>query len=233
MRPTSWISNATRGAKPAASAAAATASRIVAPSWKTTNGSSRSSRSSIRLRPARRWAGGSTATSGSLASGLEREPLAPGGRQLRQQRDVERAGAEVVGEVGAETLANRQLDRRVRAVEAAQQRQQVERAGRLRDADREAAGEQAGQLLQLGAGGVQLRQHAAGAGDERLAGAGQRDAAGRPLDQRRPQLPLELADLLRQRRLRDVAAQRGAREVALVGERDEVAQLPQFHSESL
>ena len=46
-------------------------------------------------------------------------------------------------------------------------------------------------------------------------------------------LLLEPADLLGERGLGDVLARRRPREVLLVGERDEVAQLPNFHKLSL
>ena len=49
----------------------------------------------------------------------------------------------------------------------------------------------------------------------------------------RPDLLLEPADLLRERRLGDVLARRGPREVLLLSERDEVAQLSKFHKLSV
>ena len=48
-----------------------------------------------------------------------------------------------------------------------------------------------------------------------------------------PDLLLEPADLLGQRRLGDVLALGGAGEVALVGERDEVPELSQIHKQIL
>ena len=56
---------------------------------------------------------------------------------------------------------------------------------------------------------------------------------GGPLDQGEPDLLLEPADLLGERGLGDVLARRRPREVPLIGERDEVAQLPKFHKLSL
>jgi hypothetical protein len=47
---------------------------------------------------------------------------------------------------------------------------------------------------------------------------------GRAVQQRRAELVLELPDLAAQRGLRDVQARRGAREVALLGDRDEVGE---------
>ena len=55
------------------------------------------------------------------------------------------------------------------------------------------------------------------------------DAPARPDQQREPELVLERADLLAQRRLGDVQALGGAAEVQLLRDRDEVAKLAQFH----
>jgi hypothetical protein len=46
----------------------------------------------------------------------------------------------------------------------------------------------------------------------------------------RADLGLQAADLLGERRLGDVLARGGARQVPLVSERDELAQLPQIHA---
>ena len=64
------------------------------------------------------------------------------------------------------------------------------------------------QALQLRAGGLQLGQYPARAAARTLPGRGQRHLAGRALHQREPDLVLEPADLLGQRRLGDVLARR-------------------------
>ena len=94
-------------------------------------------------------------------------------------------------------------------------------------------GPDAGERLHLRAGGVDLGQDPASAGDKRPARLGDRDFARGPLDQGQAHLLLEPADLLRQRRLGDVLARRGPCEVLLVSERDEVAQLSKFHKLSV
>ena len=99
--------------------------------------------------------------------------------------------------------------------------------------DRQPPGLHAGERLQLGLRGVELGERAAGARDEQVAGLRHRDLARRALDERHAELGLEAADLLRQRRLRDVLAGGSAGEMALVGERDEVAQLAEIHALSL
>ena len=95
------------------------------------------------------------------------------------------------------------------------------------------SGPDAGERLHLRVGGIDLGQDPPGAGDERPARLGDRDLPGGPLDQGQSHLLLEPANLLRQRRLGYVLARRGAREVLLVGERDEVAQLAKLHKLSV
>ena len=69
--------------------------------------------------------------------------------------------------------------------------------------------------------------------EQRLAGGRELDAARGPVEERLPELGLEAADLLRERRLRDVQALGGAAEVPLLGHGDEVAQVPELHGSAL
>ena len=64
--------------------------------------------------------------------------------------------------------------------------------------------------------------------EERGAGLRQLDAARGPLQQLDAELLLEPGDRRAQRLLGDVQAARGACEVQLLGDRDEVAQLPEL-----
>ena len=64
-----------------------------------------------------------------------------------------------------------------------------------------------------------------------LAVGGQPVEALAALDDRDAQLLFELADAARERRLRDVAGLRGAREVLLPRERDQVLQLADVHAQ--
>jgi hypothetical protein len=73
-----------------------------------------------------------------------------------------------------------------------------------------------------------LREDRARLAQQHRADLGQLDAAGTALEQRNPELRLERADLLRERLLRDVQSPRGAGEVALLRDGDEVAQLAQL-----
>jgi hypothetical protein len=69
--------------------------------------------------------------------------------------------------------------------------------------------------------------------DEHLAGRRHPHAARRPLHQREPDLGLQPADLLRQRRLRDPQPPRRPGEVRFVGDHDEAAQVAEFHTRTL
>ena len=61
------------------------------------------------------------------------------------------------------------------------------------------------------------------------AGLGEGDAAVGAVEQPHAELGLELADLLADRRLRHVQALRGAAEMQLLRDRDEVPQVSQLH----
>jgi len=72
-------------------------------------------------------------------------------------------------------------------------------------------------------------QYGAGVRQESSARVGQADAAAKTVEEPRAQLLLEARNLLRQRRLRDVAMLGGAGETAGIGDGAEVAKLMQFH----
>ena len=76
---------------------------------------------------------------------------------------------------------------------------------------------------------VDRGQDLAAALEQHLAGGRELDAARGPVQQRLAELGLEAADLLRERRLRDVQALGGAAEVPLLGDGDEVAQVSELH----
>ena len=66
-------------------------------------------------------------------------------------------------------------------------------------------------------------------GEEQLAGLGRDDLLADAVEERLADLVLELADLVRERRLGDVHALGGAGEAEALGEGDEVAKMPQLH----
>jgi len=76
---------------------------------------------------------------------------------------------------------------------------------------------------------VDLAQCARRVGEEQLARLGRHHLAADALEERLADLLLELADLVRERRLGDVDVRRGAREAQAVGQGHEVAQVSQLH----
>jgi hypothetical protein len=73
----------------------------------------------------------------------------------------------------------------------------------------------------------------AGMGQERLTRAGEGHGAPIAVEERLPELTLEAPDLRADGRLGDRYAGRRARELSLLGDRDEVRELPQVHKDSL
>jgi len=164
---------------------------------------------------------------------LELEAVAVDAPGHGQEGDVELVRTQPLGQALARLLVHRELDLRVAPVVERQQQGQIERPERLHGSDRHPPRADARQLGELGFARVDLRERSARALDEDLPGLGERRPPRGAVDEREADLGLEPADLLRERGLRDVLTLGSAREVALVGERDEVAQLSQLHSESL
>jgi hypothetical protein len=79
----------------------------------------------------------------------------------------------------------------VSAAEAGEQPRHVEIAGGQQRADPDASTQDAAQLVDLLASGIDLRQDAAGARGDRLPRVGRRDAPAGALEQRRSELGLE------------------------------------------
>jgi len=77
-----------------------------------------------------------------------------------------------------------------------------------------------------GHGASRRVQRAARIGEESLARTREPDPARDALEQRHPQFPLEVADLLRQGGLRDAQPACGLRETVLLSDRHEVAKMP-------
>ena len=111
-------------------------------------------------------------------------------------------------------------------VEIGQQRRDVDAVRRHR-ADRDGAAHQLGELLDrdvdVGDGG----ERRPGVRQRGLAGGGQPHGATRPVQQRLSELAFQPLDLGADRRLRDVDALGRAGEVGLLGDGDEVLELPQ------
>ncbi len=78
-----------------------------------------------------------------------------------------------------------------------------------------------------------LLEHVPRDRQQRGPGRGERDVVGAAVEQLLPELVLEVLDPLAQRRGGHVQFPRGGGEVQLLGDRDEVAQVQQFHTHTL
>jgi len=174
----------------------------------------------------RRREGDEQAVVGELVVG-ERALLRHG---RADERGVEAPGRHRLGEGGRVALVDLQRDAGMGfAVAADEQRREAVRHGGAGEAD----GERAGGAL----GGLRAARHAARHGREHGArllgehGAALRElhAARQPAEEGVAQLALEVAHLLRQRRLLHAEGGGRAREVAVLGHGEEVAQVPEFH----
>jgi hypothetical protein len=122
-----------------------------------------------------------------------------------------------------------QVDQRIPAVERAEQAGQVEGADADHGADAQAAPQPGAGLLHDGLRAIQLREGGLRLGEERRAGRGERNGAGRPVEQGRAQVRLQRLDTGRHGRLHRLQPLRGAGEAQLLGDRDEVLQLTRLH----
>ena len=151
----------------------------------------------------------------------------------RQERQVERVVAQHLGQLLARLLADRQLDPGVALVEHRQRQRDVDRPHGVHRADVDAPALHPLEGRELGRRRFDFHEDSPRACDQQPAGVGDRHLAGGPFDERHPELLLEPLDLLRERRLCDVFSRRRAREMALVGERDQVPELPKIHKQRL
>lgn len=95
------------------------------------------------------------------------------------------------------------------------------------DADDEDAPVAGGRLVHRRNGDVPPVEHVADMGEERLAGGSEAGGGRLPHEQVGTEVPLEQADLLRQRRLRDVEPLGRSGEVQLLGHGHEVPEVAQ------
>ncbi|GGN05207.1 hypothetical protein GCM10011609_50520 [Lentzea pudingi] len=148
------------------------------------------------------------------------------------EREVEAAGPDLLDQFGVAGLAHPDLHAGVQLVEPRQHRRQVHDVQALQAADGQRAPQQpldGGHRVLCRRDGV---QRASGLGQQRASGLGQLDLAGRAQEQRRAQLDLQRADRRRQTRLGDVQSARCPGEMGLLGDREEVLQLSEFHDSS-
>ena len=116
-------------------------------------------------------------------------------------------------------------------VRVEQLRQQLAGRAGLRDEDQAGvAGRGEGGAAGAAVGGVDRVEGGPALAQQHRSGLGQRDGAAGAFQQRHPEPPFELPDRPRQRRLRDPEPLRGPPEVQLLGDGDEVPQLPRLHA---
>ena len=179
---------------------------------------------------------GTTATSGSSAR--TGGPGRPGpGRRTGRRTPGPARRAHLLGHVPAAGVADDDLDRRVPAWNASQRalRPRARRCPVLPDhAEPQPPGDHARRSAASSA-----RRQSTSASTRRARGSSTSPAAARRTERLvrsnsvTPLLPFEPGDLVAQRRLHDVAPRRGPGEAQLLGDRDEVLQLPQHPSEIL
>ncbi|OIQ75191.1 hypothetical protein GALL_431400 [mine drainage metagenome] len=155
-------------------------------------------------------------------------------RRRADEADIDAPCQQLVDLHPRRLLAQLQFDLGPAAAEVAQQpRHRFGERHRAGEAQRQAAaGAGAGAARQLG-GALQLLEQRARLRQQRGAGCGQLHAGASAQQQRHAEAGLERLDALRQRRLRQVQARRGAAEMAFVGDRDEGLQLADFHTKSI
>ncbi len=147
----------------------------------------------------------------------------------RDERDVEVALAHAREEVVRAGLGELDLDLGVAAVEALEQGGDVEDPEALLGPDAQRAGQGARRPHDRVATGGGLREHGPCVRQQREPGLGGLDAAGRAREEARAELLLQAPDRGGEPGLRDPDELRGARELALVREGDEVLHLAQIH----
>ena len=145
------------------------------------------------------------------------------------ERHVESAGTQAGDRFdGVLAVQDQPQVRQVRGDERTQGRKDSD-VGRRKCPDRQIAGASSGGLLRQPSRMIEATEDVFRLAQEHAAGVRQRHVMTAPIEQRDANFGFELPDLLAQRRLRGVEPGGGAREVQLVGDRHEVAQMPQFH----
>ena len=126
-------------------------------------------------------------------------------------------------------------DRRLRQV-ADQRRQRVRQqigADGRNDADPQRSGERVARAARRRGDFGDRRQRAPGVLDDRLGARRDGDRAPLALEDAHAEFRLQLEDLAAQRRLADVAGRRGAAEMTVVGDGDDILEIAQVHGLNL
>ena len=147
-----------------------------------------------------------------------------------RQADVEATGLDGLGHLRLPHLAGAHAHVGQPLVDGGDERRQRLLGDRRRVGDAQRAQLAAAGALRLLDRRGDRREDRPGVQEQRAPGIRQLDAARRPMEERRAQLVLELADLRAERLLRQVQPSRGAGEVQLLGHGDERAQVTQLEA---
>ena len=147
------------------------------------------------------------------------------------EREVQAAVADRGQQRLARVLGQHQLDPGMRVVERRHGRGEGRRT-RGRGADRDPPVAQSLDGVDRGAHAGDGRERGPRVGEHRGAGGGRRHPSAAPVKERLTELGLEADDLCADPRLRDVLPPRRGGEAALVDDRHEVGELPEFHNRS-
>ena len=165
-----------------------------------------------------------------LAEKLVRDQAAGLARDRADEAGIEPLGLEQLDQLHGRALDQLQLHVRIGQSVVADRagHERMERGGRG-----EADADDAGFALR---GTARAAQRVVGQSQDRarirqqaLACLGQCHAMGQPVEQSRTDFRLELPDLLAERRLADPEPDRGAREMQLLGDSQEIAEVAQLH----
>lgn len=156
--------------------------------------------------------------------------VAPGQLGMdRTDHDVDLTPVQPGDEVGDEAGPERERDARVAAAERSHRCGQINRPEDRRGADADMSAQHVGELVQVGAGSVELLQDAPGPCQEQLAAMGEGHPAGGALQEYGSQLGLQAPDLGRDRRLGHAELLGGAGEAAVPHDRIEIDELAKLH----
>jgi hypothetical protein len=145
------------------------------------------------------------------------------------ETDLDAAVAQGIGLRAGEERVEADVDgREARAPDPEDAREDVQ-IGRRHEPDGQLADLAAAGAARRAHGALRVREHPAHLVEERMPRGGELDAAVRAMEQVDAELAFELSDLLAERRLRHVQARRGAAEVQLLRDGQEVAEVAELH----
>ena len=145
------------------------------------------------------------------------------------QREIDLRGHQVQQSCAGQALGQRQFQVRMLFQHRAHQGHADRLHRRIRHPDRNIAGDHVAAVLDLAFGGRHRAQDDAGVLVEPLAGRGRLHAARLALEQRHGELGFQIGDVMAERGLRHIGLIRRPRQVALLVDGDEIAELAGIH----